>query len=120
RAQGNCSDAESRMMWSKEGFVQAYNAQAAVDGVAQVIVAHGLSNSQSDQDQLAPRLDDIIAHLGRPPKVASADAGYCSEANLAALAARGVEGYVAVARAKHAADATRTPLCPRTLALQRK
>jgi transposase len=120
KAQRNFTDPESRIMVSKDGFVQAYNAQAAVDGQAQVILAHGLSNSQSDQDQLAPRLDDIIAHLGRPPKEASADAGYCSEANLVALAARGIQGYLAVARAKHAADAKRNPLGPLTQAMQRK
>ncbi|HEX3499558.1 MAG TPA: IS1182 family transposase [Stellaceae bacterium] len=120
KAQRNFTDPESRIMKGKDGFVQAYNAQAAVDGTAQVIVAHGLSNSQSDQDQLAPRLDDIRAHLGRPPKEASADAGYCSEANLAALAERNITGYVAVARAKHAADAKRAPLGPLTQAMQRK
>lgn len=120
KAQRNFTDPESRIMKSKDGFVQAYNAQAAVDGTAQVIVAHGLTNAQSDQDQLAPRLDDIMAHLGRRPKEASADAGYCSEANLAALAARDIRGYVAVARAKHAAEAKRPPLGPLTQAMQRK
>jgi transposase len=120
KAQRNFTDPESRVMLSKDGFVQAYNAQAAVDGRAQIIVAHGLSNSQSDQDQLAPRLDDIRAHLGRRPKEVSADAGYCSEANLAAFAERDIEGYVAVARAKHAAKAKRPPLGPLTQAMQRK
>jgi hypothetical protein len=120
KAQRNFTDPQSRIMKTKDGFVQAYNAQAAVDGKAQVIVAHGLTNSQSDQDQLAPRLDDIEAHLGRRPKVASADAGYCSEANLAALAARNIAGYVAVARAKHPCDAKRQPLGPLTGAMQRK
>jgi hypothetical protein len=75
-------------MKSKDRFAQAYNARAAVDGTAQVIVAHGLTNGQSDQDQLASRLDDTEAHLGRRPTEASADAGYCSDANFAALAAR--------------------------------
>jgi transposase len=120
KAQRNFTDPESRIMKSKDGFVQAYNAQAAVDGAAQIIVSHGLTNTQTDQDQLAPRLDDIMAHLGRRPKEASADAGYCSEANLAALAARDIRGYVAVARAKHAADAKRIPLGPLTQAMQRK
>jgi hypothetical protein len=31
KAQGNFTDPDSRIMKSKEGFVQAYNAQAAVD-----------------------------------------------------------------------------------------
>jgi transposase len=120
KAQRNFTDPESRIMKSKDGFVQAYNAQAAVDGTAQVIVAHGLTNCQSDQDQLAPRLDDIQAHLGRRPKEASADAGYCSEANFAALEERTITGYVAVARAKHPDEAKRQPLRPLTQAMQRR
>ncbi len=120
KAQRNFTDPESRIMKSKDGFVQAYNAQAAVDGTAQVIVAHGLTNCQSDQDQLAPRLDDIQAHLGRRPKEASADAGYCSEANFAALEERNITGYVAVARAKHPDEAKRQPLRPLTQAMQRR
>jgi hypothetical protein len=37
-----------------------------------------------------------------------------------ALAARGIQGYLAVARAKHAADAKRSPLGPLTQAMLRK
>jgi hypothetical protein len=107
-------------MKSKDRFAQAYNARAAVDGTAQVIVAHGLTNGQSDQDQLASRLDDTEAHLGRRPTEAPADAGYCSEANFAALAARNITGYVAVARTKHASDAKRQPLGPLTQAMRRR
>ncbi len=41
-------------MKTKDGFIQGYNAQAAVDATAQVIVAHGLDARQSDQHQLTP------------------------------------------------------------------
>ena len=41
KAQRNFTDPESRIMKSKDGFVRAYNAQAAVDAGAQIIVAHG-------------------------------------------------------------------------------
>ena len=34
----------------------------------------------SDHDQLVPLIDGIEDILGRKPKEASADAGYCSEA----------------------------------------
>ena len=44
-------------MKTKDGFIQGYNAQAAVDATAQVIVAHGLDAKQSDQHQLAPMAD---------------------------------------------------------------
>src|SRR5271154_5124586 len=42
KAQKNFTDPESRIMKTKDGFIQGYNAQAAVDATAQVIVAHGL------------------------------------------------------------------------------
>jgi hypothetical protein len=86
---------------SKDGFVQAYNAQAAVDAGAQIIVAHELTQSGNDQGQLVPLVEAIETNLGRKPAQASADSGYCSEANLEALEAHGVDGYVAPGRAKH-------------------
>src|ERR1019366_1835850 len=101
KAQRNFTDPESRIMKSKDGFVQAYNAQAAVDGTAQVIVAHDLTQSGSDQTQLVPLVAAIAANLGRKPEAFSADAGYCSEANLEALEARGIDGYIATGRAKN-------------------
>jgi len=48
-----------------------------------------------------PLLDGIQANLGRKPRQASADSGYLSEANLASLEARGIDGYIATGRAKH-------------------
>jgi transposase len=120
KAQRNFTDPESRILKSKEGFIQGYNAQAAVDGKAQVIVAHTLTQSTSDQDQLTVLVDAIEANLGTRPKEASADAGYCSEANLGALADRGVAGYIATGRAKHAADAKRGAGGPLTQAMRRK
>ena len=100
--QYNFTDAESRIMMGADGFVQGYNAQAAVDSTAQVIVAHALDARQSDQHQLAPIADAIEANLGRKPAQLSADAGYCSDANLAALEEREIDGYIAPGRAKHA------------------
>jgi transposase len=105
KAQRNFTDPESRIMKTKEGFIQGYNAQAAVDGQAQIIVAHNLTNASNDQAQLAPLLDGIKANLGRNPDEASADAGYCSEANLQTLARRRIAGYVATGRQKHGTTA---------------
>ncbi|MCK1718244.1 transposase, partial [Bradyrhizobium sp. 141] len=89
KAQRNFTDPDSRVMSTKNGFIQGYNAQAAVDGAHQIIVAHTLTNSPSDQAQLAPLLDAIKANLGKNPDEASADAGYCSQANLRTLIRRG-------------------------------
>jgi transposase len=101
KAQRNFTDPESRILKTKDGFIQGYNAQAAVDGKAQIIVAHDLVAQMSDQEQLVPLLDGIKANLGRQPKEASADAGYCSEANLKALRKRRISGYAAIGPAKH-------------------
>jgi hypothetical protein len=101
KSQRNFTDPESRIMKSKDGFVQAYNAQAAVDAGAQIIVAHELTQCGNDQGQLVPLIEAIENNLGRKPEQASADSGYCSEANLEALEAHGIDGYVAPGRAKH-------------------
>ena len=99
------TDPDSRVLLTKDGFIQGYNAQAAVDGGKQIIVAHGLTQSMSDCPQLV--VDAVRANLGRKPKEVSADAGYCSEDNLLALATRKIHAYVATGRAKHPAETTR-------------
>src|SRR5216684_5642427 len=106
KAQKNFTDPESRIMKSKDGFLQAYNAQAAVDGEAQIIVAQDVTQSAVDCGQLVPMTDAIEANLGCKPAQLSADAGYCSEANLAALEARNIDGYVATGRARDAVAGT--------------
>jgi transposase len=120
KAQKNFTDPESRILKTKDGYIQGYNAQAAVDGEAQIIVAHGLTQSTSDHDQLVGLVDGIEANLGAKPKEASADSGYLSEANLAALHARGVEPYIATGRAKHPAEVKRKIGGPLTQAMRRK
>jgi transposase len=120
KAQRNFTDPESRILKTKDGYIQGYNAQAAVDAEAQIIVAHSLTESMSDQDQLVPLIDGIKDALGRRPKEASADAGYCSEANLAALAEREVGAYVATGRAKHAAQGKRKIVQPLAKAMRDK
>lgn len=108
KAQRNFTDPESRVLKTKDGYIQGYNAQAAVDGEAQVIVAHTLSNNGSDQTQFAPLLDGIKANLGRNPGEASADAGYCSAANLRTLSRRRIKGYIATGRQTHGAKSATT------------
>jgi transposase len=120
RAQRNFTDPDSRILKTKDGFIQGYNAQAAVDGEAQVIVAHGLTPGMSDQGQLVALVDGIEQNLARKPKEASADAGYLSEANLAALRHRRINAYVATGRAKHPAAAKRSTAGPLTQAMRSK
>src|SRR5258708_4756555 len=120
KSQRNFTDPESRIMKSKDGFVQAYNAQAAVDAGAQIIVAHELTQCGNDQGQLVPLIEAIENNLGRKPKQASADSGYCSESNLEALEAHGIDGYVAPGRAKHPTAANGKIGGPRTQRMRKK
>jgi len=101
KAQRNFTDPESRILKTKDGYIQGYNAQAAVDAQAQIIVAHTLSNNGSDQAQFAPLLTATKANLGRNPDEVSADAGYCSAANLRTLSRRRIKGYIATGRQHH-------------------
>jgi len=102
KAQRNFTDPQSRIMRkSGKDYVQAYNAQAAVDSQAQVIVAQSLSNSATDVQQLAAALKQIKENTGRQAQELSADAGYCSEGNLAVLARHHVHSYIATGRQRH-------------------
>jgi transposase len=100
-AQSNFTDPQSRIMKSHDGFIQGYNAQAAVDADSQVIVARTLTNNASDQQQLAPIVAQIKENTKRQAQELSADAGYCSEDNLKELNRRHINGYIATGRQKH-------------------
>jgi transposase len=101
KAQYNFTDPESRIMKGSDGFVQAYNAQIAVEGVCQVIVGHAVTQEANDKQQLRPMVDTVIEQFGEPPDQVLADSGYCSDANLAHLATTGVDAYIATARSLH-------------------
>jgi transposase len=103
RAQRNLTDPDSRVLKTRDGFVQGYNGQLAVDGAHQIITACRLTTNGSDQDGLVPLLDATTAALRRKPREVSADAGFCRESNLTALDARGIRGYLAPGRAAHGA-----------------
>jgi hypothetical protein len=58
-------------------------------------------------------IDAVIANTGRVPRETSADAGYCSEANLAAAEGRGTNAYIATGRQRHGEAAPAHPRAPR-------
>jgi transposase len=120
KAQRNFTDPDSRILKTKDGYIQGYNAQAAVDAKAQIIVAHGLTASMSDHGQLVGLMNGIEANLGARPKEASADSGYLSEANLEVLANRSISAYVATGRAKHPTEVNRKIGGPFTQAMRDK
>ena len=112
--QYNFSDPESRIMKSNEGFVQAYNAQLAVEGELQLIVGQAVTQAANDKQQLEPMVQTIEAQAGQRPQEILADSGYCSEQSLEFLEKRPkgnkkIEGYLATERQKHGEK----PLAPR-------
>jgi len=72
-----------------------------VDAAHQIIVARQLVTTSADYRALIPLVDSIQAHLGRKPREVSEDAGFATEANLAALKERRIKGYLAPGRARH-------------------
>jgi transposase len=85
KAQRNFTDAESRIMpdaANKGAFIQAYNAQIAVDDAAQIIVAALVVQTPNDVQQLVPIAAQIAANVGRLATTTSADTGYFSTQNV--------------------------------------
>jgi DDE family transposase len=101
RAQRNFTDPDSRILPTRDGFVQGYNGQIAVDAAHQVIVAHRLVTTSADYRALIPLVDSIHTHLGRKPREVSGDAGFATEANLAALKERRIKAYLPPGRARY-------------------
>jgi len=100
-AQRNFTDPDSHILKGADGWIQGYNAQAAVDGDHQVIVAIGVSNQPSDAVHLLPMLERIEANTGQRPDALIADAGYCSTANLEACENRQLNAYISTSRQLH-------------------
>jgi transposase len=100
-AQYNFTDPESRIMKGPDGFVQAYNAQIAVESICQLVVGHAVTQEVNDKRQLAPMIETVTAEAGTRPDEVLADNGYCSEANLEYVRDRGIDAYIATDRLKH-------------------
>ncbi len=106
KAQRNFTDPDSRIMkdGATKSFLQGFNAQAAVDDTAQVIVGCAITQEVNDKQQLAPMIQQVEQNLGRKPEKATADAGYFSVAAVTDPRVNGVELLVPPDRQKH--DAT--------------
>lgn len=97
KAQRNFTDAESHIMPAPGGkhFIQAYNAQAAVDSAHQIIVAAETTNKPTDRGQAEPMMEKVKENTGRLPHQMSADTGYFSSEKVTALP-RGVLMYISL------------------------
>jgi transposase len=109
KAQYNFTDPESRIMKGPDGFVQAYNVQVAVDAL-QLIVGHAVTQETNDKKQLMPMITTIEQQSGDTPEQLLADAGYCSDDNLTAIADTSIDAYISTRKQKHG---ERPGPCPR-------
>ena len=115
KAQRNFTDPQSRIMpdgANKGAFIQAYNAQIAVDSEAQIIVAAFLTQAANDVQQLVPMAEQIVQSVGRLADTTSADAGYFSEQNITHPAVTPTNLLVPPNRHKHGEEPTQAPLEP--------
>jgi transposase len=108
REQSNFTDPDSRIMKTKNGWVQGYNGQIVVNESG-VILAQEVSAHHADSSRLVPMIEQVETNLQalgvpsefRKPEVFTADAGYCSETNIAELEFRKIDAYIATGRERH-------------------
>ena len=117
-AKANVTDPDSRVMKTRQGYVQGYNVQAVVSE-DQIIVAVGVTQEANDVWQLTPMLQTLrrtleAAGIAERPRVVLADAGYWSEANMKACASQGMpEVVLATTKDWKQRKAARERGCPR-------
>lgn len=100
----NTSDPESRIMKTKDGYIQGFNAQAVVNE-DQVVVGAEVTDEHNDAAQLHPMIEATKrslkdAEIDERPEKLLADAGYCSEENLAAFDENDPDPYVSTRNQK--------------------
>jgi hypothetical protein len=111
-AQENFTDSDSRIMKCAGGaFEQAFNAHAAVDETAQIVVAAELTNMASDGHRLPAILAAVKENLKALPERVVADAGFRSEDVFEQLKSTPIDLIVALGRdgKEISIDASRYP-----------
>jgi transposase len=101
RRQANLTDPDSRLLKTKDGYLQGYNAQA-VATTDQFVIAAEITNLAMDAPAYAPMVAAAKANLTaagerRRLRRVVADAGYWSVDN---VALKGVESFIAPGRAR--------------------
>src|SRR6266446_3464880 len=93
--QYNFTDPESRIMKSADGFVQGYNAQAAVEPEMLLIVGQSVTEAANDKQQLEPMVEAIEQQSGQRPEEILA---YLESAD---QPERKIDGFIATGKQKH-------------------
>jgi transposase len=97
-AQRNFTDPHSRIMFRDGAVMQGYNAQAAVDDAAQIIVAAAVGNQSPDNQYFAPMLRRVVANCDAVPEKTTADSGYFSAENVRFAEHMGTEPFISVGK----------------------
>jgi transposase len=116
-AKANVTDPDSRIMKTRRGYVQGYNAQA-VATADQIIVAAEVTPEENDVGQFHPMLAATATELkaaGIDETVGAVlvDAGYCSEENLEQADPDGPELFVATRKDRKQREQMRQASAPR-------
>ena len=101
--QVNFTDDESRIMPSSEGFIQGYNAQAAVDIDSHLIAENHITQQSNDKQEVEPTLKglkEIEEPLGKIDGLL-ADAGYFSASNVEHCEEADITPYISDHRERH-------------------
>jgi transposase len=96
KAQRNFTDPQSRIMVRDGSFLQAYNAQLAVDEAHQIIVAAVVGNQGPDAQYFEPVLRRVVDNCDAVPEITTADSGYFSVDNVRAAEHMGTDPHLAV------------------------
>jgi transposase len=114
--QYNFVDPDSWVMkdMARKSFVQAYNAQAAADSHAQVIVAAEVTQEVVDRHQLLPMVAAVKQATGGSPQTVTADAGYWDTLSLRDEALTGIQMLVAPDAGPHSSEPPDSPKVPHT------
>ena len=108
------SDEDARFLRQRgDKFVLGYSAEITVSD-DHFIVAQRVTQNVTDNDSLAPMLDQTEERCGAPPGQALADSGFFSLDNLNQMEQRGIDAYVPdsnMARALNLGTRCRTRAC---------
>ena len=112
----NFVDPDSRLMMNtgRNAFAQAYNAQVAVDGQAQVIVAAEITQCTNDRAQLVPMVQAACAATGVTPQTITADVGYWDSLSLRDPSLTAINVLVSPDSKPQLPDAVLPPQVPHT------
>ncbi len=102
KAKANVTEPDSRIMKTRTGYIQGYNAQAAVNR-GQIILAADVTQEANDVHQLHPMTGEAQQELKAAGveyeiEIELADAGYWSEGNLAELSPTDPEFLIATTK----------------------